>query len=250
MARYDTEQLKLDLGCSARPFCLYLFHNEREHSVGSLKGEPSNGLKIRMIWQKTDVWGISPPVRAAIICSTSCTGYGAEVLGTRKACEEAANWLSNPERYKTESCSVVGREHGYAFEFKQDKRETQNDTPNLSKDKNHVKRKMLYSIDWKLTSLKMQLCRDFNKSLRFFRVYWRFLGRDARIFCCNMWFLLNSLPQTAAMWHISTKDLRFNFELCIFWFLLLSNRSVFKIGPWVLISLFPIRYFMFPFAIF
>jgi hypothetical protein len=31
-----------------------------------------------------------------------------------------------------------------------------------------VKRKMLYSIDWKSTSLKMQLCRNFNKNLRFF----------------------------------------------------------------------------------
>jgi hypothetical protein len=91
-----------------------------------------------------------------------------------------------PERYKTEPCSLVRKGHGYTFEFQQDKRETQNDTLNLSKDKNHVKRKMLYLIDWKLTSLKMQLCRNFNKNLRFFRIYSRFLGRHARIFGCNM----------------------------------------------------------------
>jgi hypothetical protein len=41
----------------------------------------------------------------------------------RDACEEAANRLSNPERYKTEPYSPVRREHGYIFEFKQDKLE-------------------------------------------------------------------------------------------------------------------------------
>ncbi|MDR3273886.1 MAG: hypothetical protein LBS87_00935 [Puniceicoccales bacterium] len=43
MARYDTEQLKLDPECSIRSFCLHLFPNVKykkgEYSVGSLKGD-------------------------------------------------------------------------------------------------------------------------------------------------------------------------------------------------------------------
>jgi hypothetical protein len=61
MARdIDTEQLKLDPECPIRSFCLYLFPNGKykkgEYSVGSLKGEPGNSLKIRMIGEKSVVW--------------------------------------------------------------------------------------------------------------------------------------------------------------------------------------------------
>jgi hypothetical protein len=51
----------------------------------------------------------------------------------RNACEETANWLSNPEQGKTEPCSLARREYGYILEFKQNKLE-QHDFKDLVAD--------------------------------------------------------------------------------------------------------------------
>jgi hypothetical protein len=101
MGKYNIEQLKLDLGCSVRSFCLWLFPNgkyeNREYCVGSLAGEPGDSLKICMIGKKTGVW------------KDFASGEGGDnlldllyrVRGVKfsEACREAAEWLGNPERY-------------------------------------------------------------------------------------------------------------------------------------------------------
>jgi hypothetical protein len=99
--KYDIEQLKLDLACSIRSFCLYCFPNGKyvggEYSVGSLDGEPGKSLKICMAGEKTGMWkdfatGESGNNLLDLLCKMRGGDFGA-------ACGEAANWLNNPERY-------------------------------------------------------------------------------------------------------------------------------------------------------
>jgi hypothetical protein len=121
--KYDVEQLKLDLACSVRSFCVYLFPNGTykigEYAIGSLSGEPGNSLKICAHGTKVGVW------------RDFATGEGENNLldllhktrggSFREACEEAAEWLSNPERYKMSQRSLVRREYGYMARFQKNK---------------------------------------------------------------------------------------------------------------------------------
>jgi hypothetical protein len=102
MARkYDIGQLKLDLACSARSFCLHFLPNGKyvggEYVVGSLGGEPGKSLKICMTGEKTGMWkdfatGESGNNLLDLLCKMRCGDFGA-------ARKEAANWLNDPERY-------------------------------------------------------------------------------------------------------------------------------------------------------
>jgi hypothetical protein len=99
--KYNIEQLKLDLACSIRSFCLYFLPNGKyangEYSVGSLGGEPGKSLKICLTGKKAGMWkdfatGESGSNLLDLLCKMRRGDFGV-------ACEEAANWLNNPDRY-------------------------------------------------------------------------------------------------------------------------------------------------------
>jgi hypothetical protein len=99
--KYDIEQLKLDLACSIRSFCLHFLPNGKyvggEYAVGSLDGEPGKSLKICTTGEKTGMWkdfatGESGNNLLDLLCKMRCGDF-------LEACGEAANWLNNPERY-------------------------------------------------------------------------------------------------------------------------------------------------------
>jgi hypothetical protein len=116
--RYDVELLKLDLGCSIQSFCLYLFPNgkyrNRTYCVGSLKGEPGSSLKICLSGENVCVW------------KDFATGEGGNNLldllhsarggSFTAACREAANWLSDPDRYAVNRDPLVRREYGHTLD--------------------------------------------------------------------------------------------------------------------------------------
>jgi hypothetical protein len=102
MARkYDIEQLKLDLACSIRSFCLYFLPNGKyvggEYTVGSLGGEPGKSLKICLADGKAGMWkDFATGESGNNLLDLLCKMRGGDF---RAACEEAVNWLNDPERY-------------------------------------------------------------------------------------------------------------------------------------------------------
>lgn len=102
MVMYDTDQLKLDLACSVRSFCLFLFPNGKykngEYCVGSLQGEPGNSLRICLRGEKAGIWkdfATGDSGNNLLDLLYKVRGYGFQ-----QACEEASNWLLNPDRFK------------------------------------------------------------------------------------------------------------------------------------------------------
>ncbi|MDR2432182.1 MAG: hypothetical protein LBD34_00270 [Puniceicoccales bacterium] len=99
--KYAIDRLKLDLALSIRSFCLYFLPNGKyvggEYTVGSLGGEPGKSLKICLTEEKTGMWkDFATGESGNNLLDLLCKMRGGDF---RAACEEAANWLNNPERY-------------------------------------------------------------------------------------------------------------------------------------------------------
>jgi hypothetical protein len=105
--KYDANELKSDLANRAQSFCEYLFPNGRcksgEYFVGSLYGEQGNSLKIRVGAPKLGLWkDFATGEGGSNLLDLLCKIRGRNF---RDTCDEAANWLRDPEHYRVENYS-------------------------------------------------------------------------------------------------------------------------------------------------
>jgi hypothetical protein len=117
MKKYDIEQLKLDLSCSIRSFCLHFFPNGKyyggEYAVGSLNGEPGNSLKICITGKKAGMWkDFATNEGGNNLLDLLCKMRGGDF---RAACKEASNWLNNPDHYGIKSQSFIYQVNGIEY---------------------------------------------------------------------------------------------------------------------------------------
>jgi hypothetical protein len=99
--KYDIEQLKLDIACSIRSFCLYFLPNGKyvggEYSVGSLGGQPGKSPKICLTDRKAGMWkDFATGESGNNLLDLLYKMRGGDFRG---AYGEAANWPNNSERY-------------------------------------------------------------------------------------------------------------------------------------------------------